>query len=396
MENFLEITDEKKWGTTFDLINWWKRESVEAAHIMVVGAGALGNEVLKNLALFGVGHIFITDFDDIEYSNLARSVLFRERDCGKYKAEVAAERIKDINPNIKVKAVRSDVINEIGLGVFRRMDAIIGCLDNREARLYMNRHSYRVGKSWIDGGIENLAGEINVYTPNISCYECKLSQIEWDNIKFRLGCADVAKATIISGKIPTTPISSSIIGAMQVQEALKIIHKNQKQSLAGTRFFYEGMSNEFIKLKQKRLKEKCLSHQILSSQDIIESPLKSSMSLKDVFSWLTKTLQEEEITIKLPHEVVFQLATFKSEQVYDVVIPKYKATAKALKRYRTIPNERIIFTKQISEIYDDFEKQTLTLNELGVPPLQILTVETIKNKYFVELTGDKDEYFIFK
>ena len=63
---------------TFEFISWWEREKVQDAKVMIVGAGALGNEVIKNLALMGIGHLFIVDFDYIEAANLSRSVLFRE------------------------------------------------------------------------------------------------------------------------------------------------------------------------------------------------------------------------------------------------------------------------------------------------------------------------------
>jgi len=102
---------------------------------MVVGAGALGNEVIKNLVLMGVGYIYIVDFDTIEVANLSRSVLFRESDAGRRKAEVAAARAKEINPYVHVQYLHGDITHDVGLGVFRRMDVIIGCLDNREARL---------------------------------------------------------------------------------------------------------------------------------------------------------------------------------------------------------------------------------------------------------------------
>jgi len=101
---------------------------------MVIGAGALGNEVIKNLALMGVGYIFILDFDKIEAANLSRSVLFREADNNRSKAEIAAARAKSINPQVHVQYLNGDVTTQLGLGIIRRMDAVIGCLDNREAR----------------------------------------------------------------------------------------------------------------------------------------------------------------------------------------------------------------------------------------------------------------------
>lgn len=78
------------------LIPWWDQEKIQNAKIMVVGAGALGNELVKNLTLLGIGNILILDMDSIENSNLTRSVLFRRNDVGRYKAEVAAERAREI------------------------------------------------------------------------------------------------------------------------------------------------------------------------------------------------------------------------------------------------------------------------------------------------------------
>ena len=113
--------------------------------MLVVGAGALGNEVLKNLALLGVGTVYLIDLDAVEPSNLSRSVLFRAEDGGQGKAEVAARRAREINPDVAIVAMRGDVITDLGLGLFADVDVVIGCLDNREARLWVNRQCWKVG-----------------------------------------------------------------------------------------------------------------------------------------------------------------------------------------------------------------------------------------------------------
>jgi len=157
---------------TFDFISWWEREKVEDAKVLVVGAGALGNEVIKNLVLMGVGYIFIMDFDTIEAANLSRSPLFRESDTGREKAEVAAARAKEINPDVHIQYFHGDVTSQIGLGVIRRMDVIIGCLDNREARLALNRFAYWMNKPWVDGAIQELLGLVRVFVPGEgACFE---------------------------------------------------------------------------------------------------------------------------------------------------------------------------------------------------------------------------------
>ena len=79
-----------------DLIDWFSQEQVSAARVAVIGAGAVGNEVVKNLALLGCGTIDVFDFDVVELHNLTRSVLFREADVGRWKAEVVAARTAEL------------------------------------------------------------------------------------------------------------------------------------------------------------------------------------------------------------------------------------------------------------------------------------------------------------
>jgi molybdopterin/thiamine biosynthesis adenylyltransferase len=74
----------------FRQIQWWDQGKLANARVLLIGAGAIGNEVIKNLALLGVGHVAIADMDRIEQSNLSRSVLFNASDDGKHKATVAA------------------------------------------------------------------------------------------------------------------------------------------------------------------------------------------------------------------------------------------------------------------------------------------------------------------
>src|SRR5256885_8187861 len=103
----------------FKLIGWWDQNKLARAKIVVIGAGALGNEIVKNLALLGIGNVFIADKDRIENSNLSRSVLYRESDAGQSKARVAASSARAIYPDISVAHFDGDVVHDLGLGVFR-------------------------------------------------------------------------------------------------------------------------------------------------------------------------------------------------------------------------------------------------------------------------------------
>ena len=380
---------EKHWDDTFRMMSWWKPERVQEAKMMVVGAGALGNEVLKNLALLNVGHILIVDFDTIEYHNLCRSVLFRTDDAGanRLKSEVAAERIREINPNIKVMTIQGDIGIDVGLGVFRRMDVVIGCLDNRLARLFINQLCYKVGKTWVDGAIENLAGQLNVYQPGVSCYECQLTDFEMENIRFKMGCPDIARRNSNVGRIPTTPISSSIIGAMQVQEALKVIHGNEGQSLAGQVFQYEGMNNMVLQYKAAELREECPSH---ITYEVVEAKaLSAESTIAEVLAWIKDHLGNDDFVIELDHELVLELTSKRSEVSSSIVIAKPHLSDQIVSKFQVIPGEDVMISESVSLIDHNFGQQNLKLKQIGIPPLHIIKVETGSDMVFIELTGDE-------
>src|SRR5262249_18849418 len=186
------------------LIGWWDQERLRAAKVLVVGAVAIGNEVVKNLALLGIGHVWVIDLDEIEDSNLTRSILFRHDDCGKSKAIAAAEEMRNINPDVRVTPIHGNVITDVGLGLFREVDVVIGCLDNREARLWVNRSCWKVGTPWIDGGIQEISGVAKVFVPpNGACYECAMTENDYRLINLRYSCPLLRREDLQAGKVPT-------------------------------------------------------------------------------------------------------------------------------------------------------------------------------------------------
>ncbi len=216
--------------------------SPRAARVLVIGAGALGNEVVKNLALLGVGQLVIVDMDRIEKSNLCRSVLFRESDEGQYKAHAAARAARALYPDIRAKGLRANVLAELGLGYFRWAQVVVGALDNREARVFVNQACAQTQRPWIDGGIDVLNGIVRGFSPPASaCYECTMGQADWDLLAKRRSCALLARQAFAEGGAPTTPTTASIIGAIQAQEVVKRLHG--LESLAGRGFLFEGLNH---------------------------------------------------------------------------------------------------------------------------------------------------------
>lgn len=145
----------------------FSQERIRNARFMVVGCGALGNEVLKNLALFGAEHIVLVDFDEVEAGNLSRSVLFTRQDAESHrrKVQVAARRLTEMNPRMEVVPMDGDIAYDVGLGWIRRTDVVIGCVDSRWARYCINRLCMRAGVPWVDGGISSWKGQSGSLLP---------------------------------------------------------------------------------------------------------------------------------------------------------------------------------------------------------------------------------------
>src|ERR1700751_6025254 len=120
------------------LISWWDQEKIARCRLLVIGAGALGNEILKNAALLGFTQVIVVDMDRIEESNLSRAVMFRAEDVGQFKSEAAARAYRSLAPDARIHPLSANVMHGCGLGLFEWSDVILAGLDNREARLFIN------------------------------------------------------------------------------------------------------------------------------------------------------------------------------------------------------------------------------------------------------------------
>ncbi len=366
---------------TFEFISWWEREKVENAKVMVVGAGALGNEVIKNLVLMGIGHIFIVDFDTIELANLSRSVLFRESDSGRKKAEVAAARAKEINPNIHVQYVHGDVTTDIGLGIFRRMDVIIGCLDNREARLGINRFAYWINKPWVDGAIQEFFGLARVFVPGQgACFECSLTEQARRDLALRYSCPLLARENVLLGKVPTTPTIASIIAAIQSQEALKLLHG--KPVKPGQVIHFNGMTNEMHTTAYTPV-EDCESHWTYG--DITELPLRADTTTLGELLKIARRDLGPDAVIELDQELVLSLNCPQCGTHEEILEP---ISSVGFNRAHCPACGLLRETELSHTITGEEDFLSRTLASLGVPALHILRAFNASEYRFYELSGD--------
>ena len=364
----------------FSLIGWWDQARIRNAKILVVGAGALGNEIVKNLALLGFGNLLIADLDNVENSNLSRSVLYRKKDNGSPKAGVAAHSAKDIFPEMKVQAFNGNVLYDLGIGVYRWADLVIAGLDNREARLSINRNCRKLGKYWVDGAIEQINGVARVFAPAGPCYECTMSETDWKLLNKRRSCNLLTKDEMQTGKIPTTPTISSIIAGVQCQEAVKLLHG--METIAGKGFVFNGISCDSY-LVEYTENEECYSHE--TAESVISLPLKTSdMRVSELLSRARADLGLDAV-LELGRDILTALRCpfcNKSE-------PFYQSLGKVRNSVATCPDcgrRREAVTAFTIDGSQDFLSRTFA--EIGVPPFDIVWARNGGTLIGYEFSGD--------
>jgi molybdopterin-synthase adenylyltransferase len=374
------VIDDQDRYSSLRLISWWRQDRLRSASILVVGAGALGNEVMKNLALLGLGTIYLIDLDTVEPSNLSRSVLFREHDSGRPKALVAAERSRELNPELTVIPIHGDVMADVGLGLFADVDLVIGCLDNREARLWVNRQCWKTGTPWIDAGIQEIQGVVKVFVPpDSACYECAMTERDYQLLNRRYSCPLLSRDEIASGKVPTAPTIASMMAALQVQEALKLLHG--LPVAAGSAHVYNGVANQFYTTKLP-FRSDCLSHETYPSP--VELSIGNNQTAIELFEAVRSHLPGRLLV--LDRELVVAIECARCGWRSEIMRPRSKVKSAEAHCPTCRQPARPVFESGIDQ---ESPLAAQPLSRLGIPPYDIVRVDGETESGFFLLAADR-------
>ena len=234
-------------------VKGWDQEKLSSSTVCVWGIGALGTFVAAELAMTGVGRIIIVDFDTIEMSNLNRQLLFREQDVGKNKAAIAAERIREINPDAQVDYF-SMSIEEVPMKIYKEVDVFIGALDSFDARRWANSLAVQLLKPLVTGGMYGFMGQVQVIKPfETPCFECQplVPSSKLSQVCSPPGEARTEKRLIAKNEEPVPGVAtmSGIVGSIMTQETIKLL-LNIGTSIKY--LFIDGLANSFTELELAR------------------------------------------------------------------------------------------------------------------------------------------------
>lgn len=368
----------------------FSQDQISAARIMVVGCGALGSEVLKNLILMGVIHITVIDFDVVEIGNLSRSILFSKADAEqrRYKVDVVAERLRQINPAVEIRAIRGDISCDVGLRLISRMDVIVGCVDSRWARYHINRLAMRAGVPWIDGAIGSFEGTARVFAPGVNCYACSLGPEGLSEMRRRMPCQGIIQRQEKAGHVPVTSIVASVIGAIQVQEALKLVVKDFGTSLCGRMLYYDGEHMTVRTVEYKAFDDECPEHEMWAP--VRATRVHRGMTVKEALDTWSEQLLSDSVTLRLDSDCYVDYVVRKdNDQRRMVMLP-----GRRVEQFVELDRELMgmlrsgLYQHEYRHIDRSFPYQELTLKDLGIPDEDVLRVEAEGKEYFFGLRSE--------
>lgn len=228
-----------------DEIGFIGMEKLRSAKICVVGTGGIGNPVVTQLTAMGIGKLKIVDRDVIEISNLHRQHLYNQGDLGKVKVEVAAERLKRINPHVEIEAVPVSITKYTAESVVKGMDLVIDALDSVDARYALNDACIKNNIPFIYGGALGMLGSVCTILPNKSaCLRCMFPALTEDDMPT---CSTEG----------VHPSILYLVAGTQVSEAVRVI-LGQKPKLIDRLLYIDLNELSFDKIQMFR-QEQCPS-----------------------------------------------------------------------------------------------------------------------------------------
>lgn len=204
------------------------QQRLQAASVLMVGAGGLGAPAALYLAAAGVGRIGVADPDTVALSNLQRQVLYAVEDVGRAKTAVAAARLAALNPEIIVEAHPLAVTSDNAAALVAGYDLVLDGTDDFATRFAVSDVCVATGRTLVSGAIARWTGQVGVF-PGRPCYRCLVPGIPPDADT----CASVGVVGALGG----------VIGSMMALEAIKII-TGAGEPLSGRLLIYDALAGE--------------------------------------------------------------------------------------------------------------------------------------------------------
>ena len=310
------------------------QRALKKSRVLVVGAGGLGSPVALYLTAAGVGTLGLVDFDVVDLSNLQRQIIHGSSGIGSPKIDSARDRLRDINPHVKIEAYQTRLTSANALEIARGYDLIIDGTDNFATRYLVNDTSVLLGIPNVYGSVFRFEGQASVFgAPDGPCYRCLFREPPPPDLI--PSCAEGGVLGVVPG----------LVGTIQATEAVKIL-LGIGDTLVGRLLLIDAMSMAFRTLEIRKDPEcpACGTHEITELMDYDEmcGGITSERTSGDV-------IQEIQ-----PSRLAQRLERGEKLEIIDVREPYEWAIGH-------IPGARLVPLAQISEEIPRLDKRRETI-----------------------------------
>ena len=310
------------------------QRALKKSRVLVVGAGGLGSPVALYLTAAGVGTLGLVDFDVVDLSNLQRQIIHGSSGIGSPKIDSARDRLRDINPNVKIEAYQTRLTSANALEIAHGYDLIIDGTDNFATRYLVNDTSVLLGIPNVYGSVFRFEGQASVFgAPDGPCYRCLFREPPPPDLI--PSCAEGGVLGVVPG----------LVGTIQATEAVKIL-LGIGDTLVGRLLLIDAMSMAFRTLEIRKDPEcpACGTHEITELMDYDEmcGAITSERTSGDV-------IQEIQ-----PSRLAQRLERGEKLEIIDVREPYEWAIGH-------IPGARLVPLAQISEEIPRLDKRRETI-----------------------------------
>jgi adenylyltransferase/sulfurtransferase len=216
------------------------QRKLKKARVLCIGAGGLGSPASLYLAAAGVGTLGLVDFDAVDFSNLQRQILYSTDDVGRPKLRAASDRLRGLNPNIRVVSHETALNSANALDIFRDYDMVVDGADNFPTRYLVNDACVLLGKPNVYGSIFRFDGQVSIFaTKNGPCYRCLYPEPPPPGLV--PSCAEGGVLGVLPG----------VVGTIQATEAIKLI-LGAGDPLIGRLLLFDALQMKFRTLKLQR------------------------------------------------------------------------------------------------------------------------------------------------
>jgi molybdopterin/thiamine biosynthesis adenylyltransferase/rhodanese-related sulfurtransferase len=286
------------------------QKRIKAASVLCIGTGGLGSPIALYLAAAGIGRLGLVDFDVVDFSNLQRQILHGTDDVGRKKLNSARDRIKAINPNVRVDLHDMMFRSENAMQVVQDYDIVIDGTDNFPTRYLSNDVCVLTKKPNIYGSIFRFDGQCTVFAPHLGgpCYRCMFPEPPPPGMV--PSCAEGGVLGVLPG----------IIGVMQAIEAIKMII-GIGDSLIGRLVSFDALKLRFKEFKIRKdpscpiCGEHPTIHELIDYDQFCGIPQADAEAAKELE---VPTISATELKTKIDRKDKFVLVDVREPFEYDI------------------------------------------------------------------------------